>query len=377
MAYIAPTVNHSATNNGTYTTLTGVQSVNINRGRQRFQDPFPQSSCTVELIPANSYALPLAIGQFIDVRDINDASSPCYFTGQITDVNRTYDIPYNSGTGSAPGDRITITATGGTGALGSAQLNNYSIPEQAVSVSLDDIVSNEDVLLVYEETSVFNSAQTLNGAVLNAVNTLLQTAQLLIDDADTLRSGTRRSVYIYPNTANSALAMSYSDTGATRYKTLQYESSAQSTFNWVEVEATGVYTSVTALGSPPFNALKYTTFNRNLADTSSLSNYLYALLSGQLTPVPFTLSTDTATDANCMNVARMIDFYSRFFSAIGQVAQITFRGTTVSAQVQGLSANFYPDRGSVQLFFSPSLGVPFTLDSASFGVLNTNRLGYP
>lgn len=376
MPYTAPTVNYSATNNGTYTTLTGVQSVNINRGRQRFQDPFPQSTCTVELIPANSYALPLAIGQFIDVRDTNSGTSPCYFAGQITDVTRTYDIPFNAGTGAAPGDRITITASGGTGALGSALLNNYSLPSQAVSVSLDNVIFNANVTYVYAETFILNSAQTLNGSMLQAVNTLLQTGQMLIDDLDTQRLGTKRGLYTFINRGSSSLGLAYSDTGATRYKSLQFESSAQNTFNWVEVDAAGVGTSITAKGSAPYNALKYDTFNVSVADSSSLSNYLYELLSGQLTPVPFTLSTDTATANNCMSVARLADG-GITPSAIGQIASITFRGATVRGQVQGLTANFYADRASVQLYFSPSLGVPFTLDSSAFGVLDTNRLGYP
>jgi hypothetical protein len=61
---------------------------------------------------------------------------------------------------------------------------------------------------------------------------------------------------------------------------------------------------------------------------------------------------------------------------VGKTAVITFRGETVVAQIQGIVASFYVDRASVQLYFSPSLGVPFTLDSSSFGVLDTNRLGF-
>ena len=376
MTYTAPTVNYSATNNGTYTTLTGIQSVSINRGRQRFQDQFPQSNCTIELIPANSYALPLAIGQFIDVRDANSPFSPCYFAGQITDVTRDYDIPYNSISGAAPADRITITASGGTGALGSALLSSYAIPSQAVSVTLDNVVTNANVTYVYEETPVLNSAQTLDGSLLNAVNTLLQTAQMLMDDLDTERTGTKRGLFIYRNSANQFLGLTYSDTNFQRYKTLQFESSAQNTFNWVEVEAAGIWTTVTAKGAAPFNALKYNTFNVNQADTSSLSNYLYELLSGQLAPVPFSLGTDTNAYDACMYVAQLANADGQR-PAIGEIASITFRGSTVSAQVQGLTANFYPDYGSVQLYFSPSLGTPFTLDSSTNGVLDQNRLGYP
>ena len=379
MPYTAPTVNYSATNNGTYTTLTGVQSVVVRRGRQRFQDPMPQSSCTIELIPANSYALPLAVGQFIDVRDANTSTSPCYFAGQITDVIRTYDIPFNSGTGAAPGDRITITATGGTGALGSATLINYSMPEQAVSVSLDGLASQANVLFIYEDNTVFNSAQTLNVPLLNAVNTLMQTGQMLMDDLDTERSGSKRGLYIYNNTAKTP-AYTYSDTGATRFKTLEYQSSVQDVFNYVEVDPVGLANQVTNSGTPPYNALTYTTYNRSTADALSLSGYLFSLLSGQLTPVPSVLATDTATADGCMTVARIPKGSGSPVSGgqvIGAMASITFRGSTVAGQIQGINASFYADRASVQLYFSPSLGVSFTLDSTTNGVLDTNRLGYP
>jgi hypothetical protein len=62
---------------------------------------------------------------------------------------------------------------------------------------------------------------------------------------------------------------------------------------------------------------------------------------------------------------------------IGAPVQTTFRGTTVDASIEGINSNFYPDYASVQVYLSPSLGIPFVLDSASSGVLDTNRLAFP
>jgi hypothetical protein len=377
MPYTAPTVNYSATNDGTYTTLTGVQSVNINRGRQHFQDPFPQTSCTIELIPANSYALPLAIGQYIDVRDTNVSISPCYFAGRITDVVRTYDMPYNSGTGSAPGDRITITATGGTGALGGSTLNNYSMSAGLVSDSLTNIFTNQNVTGLVGGTTVQNSAQTLDGSVLDAVNQLLRTAQMFIDDLDVQRGLPTLAVIAYPSGFSAGVSPAYGDTGAgERFKTIEYQSTVQNTFNYVKVVAEGVFTAVTFPGLPPFNALTYSTYNDTANNTSSLSAYLYSLLSGALAPVPFTIATDTTVSAGCMAVAQLGVGASGVYR-IGENASIVFRGSSVTGTIQGISSSFYPDYASVRLFFSPSLGTPFTLDSASFGVLDQNRLGFP
>jgi len=377
MPYTAPTVNYSATHNGTYTTLTGIQSVNISRGRQRFQDPFPQTICTVELIPANSYTLPLAIGQFIDVRNANTSTSPCYFTGIITDVVRTYAMPYNSVNGAAPDDRITITATGGVGAIGSAVLDNYSISANAkVSDTLDSLIAAQNVAAVSGDYPILHSAQTLSASALDAVNELLRTGQFIIDDLDGQRLGTTLAVYFYPSgTDFFGVDYAYGDTGAgQRFKSIEYQSTVQNTFNYVKVEPAGLADQVTS-GTAPFNSLVYTTYNASTADALSLSGYLYGLLSGQLTPVPFTIATDTTVSANCVDVSRLA--YGITGGAIGQVATITFRGTTVSGQIQGIKTNFYADRANVQLYFSPTLGVPFTLDSNTFGVLDTNRLGYP
>jgi len=376
MTYTPPTVNYSATLNGTYTTLTGVQFVNINRGRQRFQDPFAPTTCTVELIPANSYVLPLAIGQFIDVRDSNVSSSPCYFQGQITDVIRSYEIPYNSATGAAPGDRITIVAAGAVGKIGSATLDNLTIFSGSTVDYPADIIPAVCGVSSMEETSTIEvSTTSVSGPALSILNQYLQTGQMLIDDWDIQRLSTQLSCYIWNNRADNSSGFAYSDTGSTRFKRLEYESSAQSTFNYIEVNADGLAPQTTKAISGPYNTLIYDTYNKTTDKALDLSGYLYNLLSGQLAPVPFTLTTDTTVAPSCMNVARLTQSPT-FKPALGQVATVTFRGTTVSGQIQGINANFSVDRASVQLYLSPTLGVPFTLDSSTNGILDQNRLGY-
>jgi hypothetical protein len=62
---------------------------------------------------------------------------------------------------------------------------------------------------------------------------------------------------------------------------------------------------------------------------------------------------------------------------LGAGVTVLFRGTTALAEIQGINTVFYSDYAQLQLYLSPSLGTPFTLDSSTFGVLDTNRLGYP
>ena len=376
MPYTAPTVNYYNAGTASWLTMSGVQSVNISRGRQRFQDPFKHTSMTVEIIPTATTTF--SVGQLIDVRDANTDGSVCYFQGQITDVERSYSFPYNAVTGSTPADRLTISAAGATGVAGTAQLEGQTWVSASVAAIVETLLTNQG--LVAGSTWSNNmqaSAQTFSGSLLDAVNQLLRTAQLVLDDYKISRSLNTLGFTYYPNGLqfNVANPIAFTDTGTGyKYTGLDYLSSVQNSFNWIEVEATGVYTSVTALGAAPFNALRYTTFSKDIADTSNLSSYLYFLLSGQTVPVPFSIVTNTRAAATCMNLAQIPEA-SLSNAIIGQPVTVAFRGTAAAGTVVGVNSSFYPDYASVQLFVSPSLGTPFTLDSSAFGVLDTNRLG--
>jgi hypothetical protein len=379
MTYTAPTVNYSATINGTYTSLTGVQSVSISRGRQRFQDNFPQTSCVIELIPANSYALPLAVGQFIDVRNFNSAAGVAYFQGVITDVNRKFAIPYDSSTGSAPGDRITISATGAIGQLGNTSLSSYSVANTNAMLEIVLAASENDVgVQMLTDTAVFTSAQTFTGGLLDLINTLLRTIQFFIDDLDSKRVGTfgKFWVGIY---ANSTLDFTFSDAGtvgAFKFTDLQYLSSVQNVFTQVEVVPKGLATQTVNTGAAPYNTLVYDTFNDSTSDANNVAQYILATQSSaEITP--FTITTNTKVSPNCVELAQLNGYNeSAADQTIGGLVTVIFRGTTVTAQIQGINTTFYPDYASVQLYMSPSIGAPFTLDSPILGVLNQNRLGF-
>jgi hypothetical protein len=386
MSYTAPTVNYSATINGTYTSLTGIQSVSINRGRQRFQDNFPQTSCVIELIPANSYTLAPAVGQFIDVRDTNSASSPCYFAGQITDVSRKFEMPYNSGTGAAPGDRITITATGGVGALGKSSVTNYSVANDLALRLIGIIgVNNRVFNRRLAVSSIKSSAQTFTGGVLDLINTLLRTTQFLIDDMDLKRNFFdtvfTQATVVFP-VGQGNLKFDFSDAGtvgALKFTNLEYLSSVQDVFTEVEVVPAGLATETVVSGVPPYNTLVYNTFNESALDANNLAQFILSTQDVvQITP--FSVSTNTFVAPTCTDISKTtnVDALPGPTSSVnlGSAVSIEFRGTTVEAFIQGINTNFYMDHATVQLYLSPALGAPFVLDSVTFGVLDQNKLGF-
>lgn len=388
MPYTPPAVCYSTAINGTYTQLTGVQSVNIRRGRQFFQDNFPGTRCTVELIPANSYATPLAIGQWIDVRTSNSSSAAAYFVGQITDVERSYDMPYTTATGYAPGDRITITATGATGQVAANTVASYTAFIQTAQFQIAEFIVNSKVGYSLTGKDVLTSlSSATNIGALDAINQLARTGQYNIDDADTNRQD---NVYnpgvieplLFVYTGVGSLVATFGDAGSgTKYNQLRFLSSNQSTFNSVNVITAGQATQNVKAAAGPYNSLDYNTYSANTTDALNLATYLYRMLSGQTTIAPFSIGCDTAVDDTFLQYCHITNGprvgVTQRYTWIGGQATIAFRGTTYAAAVQSINTNFYPDRATAEFTFAPTLGQPFTLDSSSFGILNTNRLGYP
>lgn len=387
MPYTPPAVCYSTAINGTYTQLTGVQSVNIRRGRQFFQDNFPGTRCTVELIPANSYATPLAIGQWIDVRTSNSSSAAAYFVGQITDVERSYDMPYTTATGYAPGDRITITATGATGQIAANTVPSYTAVLQTVVYQLAEFAFLSGVgTAIQGDDLLTNLATATNIGALDAINQLARTGQFNIDDADTNRQSNPYTAVLQPMyfayTGVGSLVATFGDAGTgTKYNQLRFLSSNQSTFNSVNVITPGLATQNVKAAAGPYNSLDYNTYSANTTNALNLATYLYRMLSGQTTVAPFSIGCDTAVDDTFLQYCHVANVYrvtqTPRYTWIGGQATIAFRGTTYSAAVQSINTNFYPDRATAEFTFAPTLGQPFTLDSSTFGILDTNRLGYP
>jgi hypothetical protein len=392
MPYTTPTVNYCATLDGTYTSLTGIQSVSISRGRQRFSDNFTQTSCVIELIPAATYAVPLAVGQFIDVRNANSGTSPAYFVGTITDVQRQYSIPYNTVSGVAPADRITITATGAIGAIAKNTVNfdyivNTFCADAINQLGLNIVVRCDPVggqsRFPRCSSNVFYDFQ-----VLDVINQLLRTGQLFLDDIDNLRTtrvtgyGTEKSAAATYPQGQGATTYTFTDTGSGfAFNDVQFLSSVQNTFTQVQVTSTGLVTTQTASsGVAPYNTLVYETYSESDANALSLAGYIINM-QATATAVPYSISTNTMAAPTCTNLAMLstTSVYTDLSATmtLGSSVSVTFRGATSTAAIQGINTTFYLDYATVQLFLSPSLGAPFTLNSTTLGVLDTNRLGFP
>lgn len=395
MPYTPPNVYYASVFDGTYTKLDGVQSVSINRGKARFQDPTPLTKCSIELIPQSTYPAAITIGQFIDIRDTNSGASSAYFVGKITDIERTYDIPYSAGTGFAPGDRVTITVTGGTGVLASG-LASYNAgatvdatnPLMLGSMAVANVyaITPQNTGYVYGSGNPVNIGQNVKMGVdvqpwLDIINDILNTIQYSADDYDLNRvfkyngfiTDVYAGVYFYP-TGQTGVTLSFVDDGSTgasiyKYGLIQYASSIQTAFTQVLVTSTLAEQNRTS-GSAPYVGFTYSTLAATTTQAQQLGDYVLTV-NNSTTPTPFTIGVNTAIQDNIGELGKLAN------CPIGTGVTVKFRGTTVNATVCGLNVNYYPEYANITLNLTPSLGTPFTLDSTAFGILDTNRLGYP
>jgi hypothetical protein len=395
MPYTTPVVSYSTTLNGTYTALTGIQAVNISRGRRRFQDPFNQTTCVIELIPATSYATPLEVGQFIDVRTSNSASARAFFTGRISDVERSYAIPYNSVSGYAPADRITITALGAIGTIGqqgTGGVLSFAGDARRAIVNLANTVG----VYVDQDGAGVNLYNDFGVNVtvppdspepyLELINSCLRAGVAYMDDIDMQRtpiSGNNLEINAY-RTSSREWTFSDNTTGANifKYTNIKYLSGAESAFEEVIVSgapSVGSTASANSGGSPPFNTLQQKTLLNTFSTMLNLAQYLIVTQNEtQITPYVISTNTLVADGVEAKTYLSRGGAGTEWFDQIiGAIVTINFRGTTVKALCEGLNIAFYDSHANLEFYFSPFIGAAFVLDSTTLGVLDTDRLGYP
>lgn len=400
MPYTPPNVYYATTFNGTYTKLDGVESVSITRGKSRFQDAVSASQCVIEIIPQTTFPASMQLGQFIDIRDTNSGASSAYFVGKIIDIERKYSIPYDAVTGFAPADRVIITITGGVGVMASGYGANFPGGTTDASYAIcNGTMSIANVRCVTPQNLNWDPTYPANPIGINiinpggsplapekspwleTINKVLNTIQYSIDDFDLNRTpvsnGFLNTVYFgayaYPTGQTSKL-LSFVDDGTTganiyKYSQIDFSSSVESYFSQVVITSTFPDKEIVT-GSRPYTGFSYPTAIATEAQATPLGNYILTTNS-TVNPVPFSIGTNSAIQNDVAQLGKLAE------CPIGTAVILKFRGGTYYATVSAIAVEYTPEIANVRLTFTPSLGTPFTLDSTAFGVLNTNRLGFP
>ena len=356
-----------------------VINVSVKAGRQKITDRFTPNIATVELYaPATGgYTIP-NLGDVVNI--VSNGYVQFYF-GKITDVQRVYDMPYNSGTGKAPGDRITITAESlagyacGRGYATSVNIAASTTLKQAVDAVFDDGVSPSGVQVYFYGTAwdTFDAQnETYTGNVLDYINgAIISTQGYFIDH------GQYADPYLYAsgqrakdNFINFTDAASPTN-GLYTYDQIEFLAAVDNSYTLINVSYNSGAATVTATsGSAPYTSYTTTSILEDAADAQQVADVMRSILS-QSAYRPYRIST-RATMWPGVNGP---GYYEAIYTILNTTVDIAFRGTTYNTILEGFTVNQDTEDARWTFYFSPALATPLVLDTTAWGILNTNTLG--
>ena len=374
MSLASYTVEYS-TDASTWTALSNVQSLSITIGRQTLQDTFQPSTASLTMRYPNGFASPitaLVVGSFIRVKRVGaDPIYPDTWYGTIADVVVNYGIPYQSNVGVA--DYLTINAEGALAYAGRLQGNDYVVASDYADLQIDDADAESGVQFDWESTynpAPILAASTVSGSWAEWANTFAASIGASIIDG-----GSVNGIDIRPKDYNANLTVKFSDTtnNSTNqvYDNIRFDSLAADYYTQVEVNTNSVGTVVVNDGVEPYRTLRLSTFNVSTAQATDLANYYLGIYSEPLFGI-----SEISCKAEAQNTMNL-ELGTFWWGLIGAKTSIVFRGSEFFVTILGCSITASPASTVYTYYVTASDLTPYLiLDSAQFGILDTNKLSW-
>jgi hypothetical protein len=367
-------VQYAATFPGTWTTLTNVQEIVFNGGRQNQLDAYRASTMTITARYPSGYASPITAlvpGTYIQVITPNVADYPYSIGGKIRNVNVTYGIPYASSVGVA--DYVQIQVEGGFAEVGRMNGNGYAMASGTLNAQIASM-NTQTGLTASCSVSTVMAGTTVNGTWGDWVNSSLVTVNGRLSDFGGNGLVILRSPYVA-----STCTVNFSDTtnNATNqiYDQLRFDAIADNYYTQVQVdpEAYAIQTVTKAGATLPYRTLTVNTFNSSTAQATDLATFLLSQYGTQA----FAISQISCI-AEAQNTPKLDTLgLSDMAALIGAKVNVTFRGITVTCVIEGVSLTATPEGARYTYDVSGAdLNNYLVLDDSVFGKLNNNKLGY-
>ena len=351
---------------GSAASLYPVTSVSISRGRQQVQDPFRAATATVtgrdpQFLPS------IRVGDVIQLSVFNPALQEIVmFYGYIADLNISY--------GEVPAaDTWTIYCEDALAAAGRAQTSSsfswstgISTFDAAKLACTDAGIPITDIFNTASGSTV--SAQSLfDTNLLTILQTLVQTEQgRLISLSDTSLGWIDRTAL-----ENSTQVVKFTDDPATytgvKYTQAEFRSLADSFYESVTVEPQGLAAQTAGVGTRQYSMNSY---DETTAQASNLAGYVLATLQSNVA-APSIISTISELQTNDDVLLAARD------AGTGERCGLLLRGYLYDLFIEGVTISANPDqtRFTFNVVSADALNF-FILDSSTFGVLDTNKLGF-
>lgn len=350
--------------------LSDVQNITVTKGRVQVQDPFKAGTATITGRKPDDLPT-IDIGDSVFILANDGTTTYDIFQGVVADLKVTYgqvssmdtwqidceDVlarvgralttsDFNWLAGITTGNAISQTVSNATGS--------------AVSVFVDPL---------FPGASTVSAQSVYNQNALQVINQLIQTEQgwLRAADVNTVGFVARNEASAFNTEGDFTDGTLSTANPSGPYDQILFRSQADSFYDEVVVEPVGLASQSAGSGARRYSLNSY---NQTTSQAGDLAAYVLATLQVQ-NSVPSVLSAISQVQTNNMAM--------RTFEGAASGAQIglILRGQKYFLFVEGATLTATPEqtRWSYNLVSSEALNF-FILDSASFGVLDQNKLGF-
>lgn len=363
------------------TVLDDVQNITVNRGRREIQDPFRAGRATIT--GRDVAGLPaLDIGGLI-VIELSYGSPLAYrrvFVGQIADIQINYGFVTNEDTWQIECEDLlakigrayttdTFSWAAGINTLQAASDTSMNATDGTINISGFSSFTGNSLV----------SAQSLpNANALDIINKLVATEQGVLYSNYGIGPGNTivPNVTFIPRSALGSISFLASFTDGTDGGTILsptyfdrvvFRALADSFYDRVIVQPDGLAAQTTGAGERAFSMQSY---DQTTTQAQNLADYVKATFDVQ-SQVPNTISFLSEQQTNDA-VTQVIEVDNSFVEI-----ELYLRGVSYRLFVLGLTVTATPDQSRFTLNVASSEALNFfVLDSATFGVLDTNKLGF-
>lgn len=371
-----------------WVTIDDVLTLRCTVGRFRSTDPWQISTTTVRARYPGGFDTPLALTVGTQIRWYfpGRSSTKPSWTGVVKNVRNLWAMPWNSATDVGNGDEIEIEMEGGLAFWGRQSRQFTSLIDNFPTIitiigdgaggpagtDVPDVTATKVEYSAGTKLMLSWLTQAVAGFQARIVDGIKNQAAWNSSPADVAALW----VSSYSVTPDAPVTFSDTTNDATHraYTEVEFDGIADEFFNRVEVipESANLQFAQTLPGN---RLLSVPTYNINNATADYLADYLLALYSNPAPSMARIRATTAGQHTQNLDTLGVADL------ELGYLVQyrvaLDLRGQTFYGQIEGVEVDANLSETVFTFHLSPAdAGNWFTLDSADYGVLDEDRLGF-
>jgi len=355
-------------------TLSNVVSINFKTGRERQLDQYATLSGTIVVRQPSAPNAVIKPGSTVKVTWDDGGIYRSQFSASISNVQMSYGIPFAGGVGNA--DYMTISLEGYFARCGRASGESYAMTAATISAQTTAASTASGLTINYSSsgTGPEMAATTVSGTWGDWVNSSCLTTNGRMRE-------TYLSVSLFSPFGAQVANINFSDTTNNAsfqvYNNIEFASYADNFYSQVTVDPESFAAQTVQTGVKPFRTYSVNTLNASTSQATDYANYLL----NNFTAAPLAITSFSCL-ANAQNSFKLWNLATsggslEIGTCVGAQVSVAFRGTTYQCIIEGAAFSAVPGEARYTYYVSPAdQNAYLILDNATFGKLDSNKLGY-